>query len=196
MSKSVSMRYHLLDHSQSCDLTLCRQDILSMSDSIKDTVSHCQWPWHKSTSLMHKRTQPGYLVQSLLRNVIPGSFPNQLTDKPMPGLGQRRFIIIDENIYNLHGERIEKVRSLLNSHNQTSVITFSKKSCEKSMLIFFSEDYHICFNSSILDICSTFRSHFGKSVLVSCVFQYCFSILPTMVNFPLVRHHLQYDWWD
>lgn len=46
--------------------------------------------------------------KALLRNVVPGSFPNQLTEEPQPGMGQRRFVVIDENIHALHGARIEE----------------------------------------------------------------------------------------
>lgn len=48
-------------------------------------------------------------MQELLRAVVPGSFPSQLTEKPMPGAGQRRFIIVDDMVYNIHGKRIEEV---------------------------------------------------------------------------------------
>lgn len=48
-------------------------------------------------------------LQALLRNVVPGSFPSQLSEQAMPGTGQRRFIVIDENIHTIYGARIARV---------------------------------------------------------------------------------------
>lgn len=54
-------------------------------------------------------------MQTLLRGVIPDSFPSQLAAKPTQEVGQRRFIIMDDNVYRLFGERVEQVDFSLNA---------------------------------------------------------------------------------
>lgn len=49
------------------------------------------------------------ILQSLLRGVVPGSFPSQLAAQPSQEVGQRRFIIMDDNVYRLYGEKVEQV---------------------------------------------------------------------------------------
>ena len=50
------------------------------------------------------------LLQSLLRELVPDSFPARLgPDCGAPGTTQRRFIIIDEAVYALYGEQMDKV---------------------------------------------------------------------------------------
>jgi 3-dehydroquinate synthase len=45
--------------------------------------------------------------EALLRGVVPGSFPSQLAAEPSQEVGQRRFIIMDDNVYRLYGEKVE-----------------------------------------------------------------------------------------
>lgn len=45
----------------------------------------------------------------MLRGVVPNSFPSQLASLPSYEIGTRRFIIMDENVYDLHGKKVEKV---------------------------------------------------------------------------------------
>ena len=47
-------------------------------------------------------------VQSLLRGLLPDSFPARLAAEPTTEK-QRRFIIIDENVYATYGEQLEQV---------------------------------------------------------------------------------------
>ena len=42
---------------------------------------------------------------------MPGSFPSQLAAEPSQEVGQRRFIIMDDNVYRLYGEKVETVGS-------------------------------------------------------------------------------------
>ena len=50
------------------------------------------------------------LLQSLLRELVPDSFPARLgPDCGAPGATQRRFIIIDEAVHALYGEQMDKV---------------------------------------------------------------------------------------
>ena len=50
------------------------------------------------------------LLQSLLRELVPDSFPARLgPDSAAPGMTQRRFIIIDEAVHALYGEQMDKV---------------------------------------------------------------------------------------
>lgn len=51
-------------------------------------------------------------LQALLRGVVPGSFPSQLAALPTQEVGQRRFIIMDDNVYRLYGERVEQVSTM------------------------------------------------------------------------------------
>jgi len=44
-----------------------------------------------------------------LRGVIPNSFPSQLASAPTYEVGQRRFVIMDSNVYDLHGKKVEQV---------------------------------------------------------------------------------------
>lgn len=46
--------------------------------------------------------------QNLLRGVVPGSFPSQLSATASSGIGQRRFILMDDNVYRLYGEKVEQ----------------------------------------------------------------------------------------
>jgi 3-dehydroquinate synthase len=46
--------------------------------------------------------------EALLRGVVPGSFPSQLAASPTQEIGQRRFVIMDDNVYRLYGERVEQ----------------------------------------------------------------------------------------
>lgn len=46
--------------------------------------------------------------QSLLRGLLPDSFPARLAAEPTTEK-QRRFIIIDENVYATYGEQLEQV---------------------------------------------------------------------------------------
>jgi 3-dehydroquinate synthase len=39
---------------------------------------------------------------------VPGSFPCQLSADPQPAAGQRRFIVIDENVHSIYGKKIEQ----------------------------------------------------------------------------------------
>ena len=48
------------------------------------------------------------LLQSLLRGLLPDSFPARLAAEPSTEK-QRRFIIIDENVYATYGEQLEQV---------------------------------------------------------------------------------------
>ena len=45
----------------------------------------------------------------MLRGVVPDSFPCQPTVLPVRAPGQRRFIVIDDNVHRIYGERIEQV---------------------------------------------------------------------------------------
>ena len=45
----------------------------------------------------------------MLRGVVPDSFPCQPTVLPVRAPGQRRFIVIDENVHRIYGVRIEQV---------------------------------------------------------------------------------------
>lgn len=47
-------------------------------------------------------------LQSLLRGLLPDSFPARLAAEPTTEK-QRRFIIIDENVYATYGEQLEQV---------------------------------------------------------------------------------------
>ena len=47
-------------------------------------------------------------LQSLLRSLLPDSFPARLAAEPTTEK-QRRFIIIDENVYATYGEQLEQV---------------------------------------------------------------------------------------
>ena len=49
-------------------------------------------------------------LQALLRGVVPGSFPSQLAAEPSYEVGQRRFIVMDDNVHAVYGERVEQVR--------------------------------------------------------------------------------------
>ena len=62
-----------------------------------------------------------FALQTLLRGVVPDSFPCRLSDKPMPAKNQRRFIIIDDNVHRIHGHRIETVSTKI---IQTLLLTF------------------------------------------------------------------------
>ena len=50
-------------------------------------------------------------LQALLRGVAPGSFPCALGPEPEATTGLRRFVVIDENIHRLYGQKIRKVRA-------------------------------------------------------------------------------------
>lgn len=53
-------------------------------------------------------------LQSLLRGLLPDSFPARLAAEPTTEK-QRRFIIVDENVYATYGEQLEQVWWLLYS---------------------------------------------------------------------------------
>jgi len=45
----------------------------------------------------------------MLRGVVPDSFPCQPTVLPVHAPGQRRFVVMDDNVHRLYGERVQKV---------------------------------------------------------------------------------------
>jgi hypothetical protein len=47
--------------------------------------------------------------QALRCGVIPDSFPSQLAVEPSNAVGQRRFIIMDDNVHALHGANFARV---------------------------------------------------------------------------------------
>ena len=47
-------------------------------------------------------------VQTLLRGVVPDSFPSQLSAAPAQP-GERRLVAIDDNVYRLYGKQIHQV---------------------------------------------------------------------------------------
>ena len=48
-------------------------------------------------------------VQTMLRGVVPDSFPCQATALPVRSPGQRRFVVMDDNVYRIYGARVEQV---------------------------------------------------------------------------------------
>ena len=46
----------------------------------------------------------------MLRGVVPDSFPCQPTVLPVRAPGQRRFVVMDDNVHRIYGERVQKVR--------------------------------------------------------------------------------------
>lgn len=60
--------------------------------------------------------------QAMLRGVVPDSFPSQLAPSPNYGVATRRFIIMDQNVYDLHGEKVEKVCIYHSRHQQENTI--------------------------------------------------------------------------
>ena len=49
-------------------------------------------------------------AQALLRGVEPGSFPSCLAATATKDLGQRRFVVMDDNVYKLYGAQVRQVR--------------------------------------------------------------------------------------
>lgn len=47
-------------------------------------------------------------MQTLLRGVVPNSFPCQLSLTPAQP-GERRLVVIDDNVYRLYGDQLRKV---------------------------------------------------------------------------------------
>ena len=45
--------------------------------------------------------------------MVPGSFPSQLAAEPSYEVGQRRFIVMDDNVHAVYGVRVEQVRMLM-----------------------------------------------------------------------------------
>ncbi len=45
----------------------------------------------------------------MLRGVVPDSFPCQPTVLPVRAPGQRRFVVMDDNVHRIYGERVQKV---------------------------------------------------------------------------------------
>jgi hypothetical protein len=58
----------------------------------------------------------GDASQALLRGVAAGSFPCALGPEPEVTVGLRRFVVIDENINRLYGQKIRQVRSRCAQH--------------------------------------------------------------------------------
>ncbi|KAK9819718.1 hypothetical protein WJX72_001641 [[Myrmecia] bisecta] len=52
--------------------------------------------------------------KALLRGMVPDSFPARLAPAPIDNVRQRRFIVIDEVVYNLYGEQL---RQYMKHHN-------------------------------------------------------------------------------
>ncbi len=48
----------------------------------------------------------------MLRGVVPDSFPCQPTVLPVRAPGQRRFVVMDDNVHRIYGERVQKVRCM------------------------------------------------------------------------------------
>ena len=48
-------------------------------------------------------------MQTLLRGVVPDSFPSLLSAAPAQP-GERRLVAIDDNVYRLYGKQIHQVR--------------------------------------------------------------------------------------
>ena len=49
------------------------------------------------------------LLQTLLRGVVPDSFPNRLSlDSALPG--DRRFVIMDSTVFRLYGHAVHQAR--------------------------------------------------------------------------------------
>ena len=58
-------------------------------------------------------------VQTLLRGVVPNSFPSRLSfDPAMPG--ERRFVVMDSNVYKLYGHLVQQVQAPF--HKQRGVL--------------------------------------------------------------------------
>ena len=45
----------------------------------------------------------------MLRGVVPDSFPCQPTALPLRAPGQRRFVVMDDNVHRIYGARVEQV---------------------------------------------------------------------------------------
>lgn len=45
----------------------------------------------------------------MLRGVVPDSFPCQPTALPVRAPGQRRFVVMDDNVHRIYGARVEQV---------------------------------------------------------------------------------------
>ena len=45
----------------------------------------------------------------MLRGVVPDSFPCQPTALPVRARGQRRFVVMDDNVHRIYGARVEQV---------------------------------------------------------------------------------------
>ena len=92
-------------------------------------------------------------LQSLLRGLLPDSFPARLAAEPTTEK-QRRFIIIDENVYATYGEQLEQVWwlfysfpfcMLILSHNQCRLVLVGVLSGTILQLTSHCELY-LCYN--------------------------------------------------